>query len=314
MELELLHRFFSGRASCDEEHKVEEWVHESEANRAEYLDARRLFDALLLSEDPQKGEWHVAKAEIHNMRSFFIKVAKIASVVLFLIVCLWFVRFTVYDRTMQTIEVPIGHRANITLPDGTNVWLNGNSTISYPNTFGLRTRTVTINGEAFFDVMPSRKPFIAESSKGSIEVLSTQFNVFDHNASDEYEVALIEGSIKVSIVGDPTGSVIMSPGYLVSLEDGKLNRPVRITDYDAFRWKDGLICFKDASFSSIMRRFEKSYGIRIVIDDFESEDILYTGKFRQEDGVNYALRVLQGSIGFEFERDNENHIITIRKN
>lgn len=117
----------------------------------------------------------------------------------------------------------------------------------------------------------------------------------------------MEGSIKISANDD---LIDLIPGYKTSLINGKLETK-SIDDYDPYRWRDGLICFKNESFRNIMGEFEKYYGIKIILNNMKVREKSYTGKFRQSDGVDYALRVLQKDIYFDYERNEEENIIII---
>ena len=85
-----------------------------------------------------------------------------------------------------------------------------------------------------------------------------------------------------------------------------------VEDYTPYRWKEGLICVSDESFPTIMKDFEKYYGVKIVIENKNVLQINFTGKFRQTDGIDYALRILQKNIDFQYEKDNEKQIIYIK--
>ncbi|MEG1685726.1 MAG: DUF4974 domain-containing protein, partial [Bacteroides sp.] len=95
------------------------------------------------------------------------------------------------------------------------------------------------------------------------------------------------------------------------LRGGKLES-AHIQDYNVYRWIEGLVCFNNESFLNIMTKFEKCYGITIKVENKNVLSYRCTGKFRQTDGVNYALRVLQKDVNFVFERDRDKHIIYIK--
>ena len=213
---------------------------------------------------------------------------------------------------LQTITVPAGQRINITLPDGTNVWLNARTTIQYPVSFNSNERLVKLDGEAYFDVArDEKKPFIVQTDKYNVEVLGTQFDVESYSDSEDFETALMEGSVRISSLTDTNESLMLTPNNKAYLHKGKL-RIMPVDDYNPYRWKEGLICFKNETFASIMKDFEKYYGINIYITNQQVQKYLYTGKFRQTDGVDYALRVLQKDIKFNYDRDDDKHIIYIK--
>ena len=115
---------------------------------------------------------------------------------------------------------------------------------------------------------------------------------------------------KLENVDDPEQNLVLKPDNKVSLRDGKLH-VTPVEDYNPYRWKEGLICFRNESFMSIMKDFEKYYGLAIHVKNKEVMKYVYTGKFRQTDGVDYALRVLQKDIKFTYHRDDENQIIYV---
>ncbi|WP_229058588.1 MULTISPECIES: FecR family protein [Parabacteroides] len=213
---------------------------------------------------------------------------------------------------LQTIAVPAGQRINITLPDGTNVWLNARTTIQYPVTFNSSERLVKLDGEAYFDVARNEKvPFIVQTPKYNVEVLGTQFDVESYSDTGKFETTLMEGCVKISSLTDKDESLMLTPNNKAYLYKGKL-RVMPVDDYNPYRWREGLICFKNETFASIMKEFEKYYGINIHITNKQVQQYLYTGKFRQTDGVDYALRVLQKDIRFSYQRDDDKHIIYIK--
>ena len=216
---------------------------------------------------------------------------------------------------MQSIYVPTGQRVNITLSDGTNVWLNARTKIVYPAVFDKSVRQVAVDGEAYFDVAKDKKrPFIVETGKCNMEVLGTKFNVEGYSDKDDFEVTLMEGSVRVASRIGLGDTLMLKPDSKACLQkDGRL-KVIPVDDYNPYRWKEGLICFRNESFLSIMSDLEKYFGVSIVVENKNVLKYYFTGKFRQADGIDYALRVLQRDIRFKYERDDENQIIYIRVN
>ena len=212
---------------------------------------------------------------------------------------------------MQTISVPAGQCVNVTLPDGSNIWLNAQTTIQYPVSFNKENRQVKLDGEAYFDVAKdSKRPFIVNTKECSVEVLGTKFNIDAYSSRDKFETVLMEGSVKVSMLDDPTQAVSLKPNNKVYRSNGKLLTQ-KVSNYERYRWKEGLICFVDEPFKVVMEDFEKFYGLTIVVNNQKVTQYLYTGKFKQTDGVDYALSLLQKNIHFTYQRDRENHIVYI---
>lgn len=264
---------------------------------------------------PFERKFKFYRKEKCGQSSLRTELIKIAAVIAFTLRGSFFYQQIQTEQTLiplQTIAVPAGQRINITLPDGTNVWLNARTTIQYPITFNANERLVKLDGEAYFDVARNeKKPFIVQTDKYNVEVLGTQFDVESYSDTENFETALMEGSVRISSLTDTNESLTLTPNNKAYLHEGKL-RVMSVDDYSPYRWREGLICFKNETFASIMKEFEKYYGINIHITNKQVQKYLYTGKFRQTDGVDYALRVLQKDIRFSYQRDDDKNIIYIK--
>lgn len=315
MNREVLYKFFEGTAFYEEEVQVRQWMEYSPENRREFLKERKLFDSMLLLGDEKAIEKTNREKSGRNgsLGTEILKIAAVVAVTLGLNFLYQFVADKEQTIPMQSIYVPSGQRVNLTLSDGTNVWLNARTRILYPAVFDKSVRQVTVDGEAYFDVAKDKqRPFIVETNKCKMEVLGTKFNVEGYSDKDDFEVTLMEGRVKVASKQGIGDTLILTPDSKACLEkDGRLT-VVRVDDYNPYRWKEGLICFRTESFLSIMNDLEKYFGVSIVVENKAVLKYNFTGKFRQADGIDYALRVLQKDIRFRYERDDENQIIYIR--
>lgn len=266
--------------------------------------------------DDKQGFWlerMFLEKERSSLGTELIKIAAAVAVTLGLSLLYQFVSDKNGVVPMQSIYVPTGQRVNITLSDGTNVWLNARTKIVYPAVFDKSVRQVAVDGEAYFDVAKDKKrPFIVETGKCNMEVLGTKFNVEGYSDKDDFEVTLMEGSVRVASRIGLGDTLMLKPDSKACLQkDGRL-KVIPVDDYNPYRWKEGLICFRNESFLSIMNDLEKYFGVSIVVENKNVLKYYFTGKFRQADGIDYALRVLQRDIRFKYERDDENQIIYIR--
>ena len=313
MNKDILYKFFEGNASFEEEAAVKQWMEESAENRLAFLKERKLFDAMLLlgNEEIIKNGKKRFSINLSSLRTELIKIAAVIAITLGGSYFYYQSSLEKELMAMQTITVPAGQRINITLVDGTNVWLNARTSLSYPVKFGKNNRQVVLDGEAYFDVTKDKsKPFIVQTDNYNVEVLGTQFDVNAYSETGEFETTLMSGSVKVASASDSTQKITLKPNNKVYLQDGKLH-VTAVDDYNPYRWKEGLICFKNETFTSIMKDFEKYYGLTIQVKNKNVFKYVYTGKFRQTDGIDYALRVLQKDIKFTYQRDDENQIIYI---
>lgn len=309
IDRDLLHKLFLREATVDQQKVIHDWCENSQENEKVFLRERKLFDMLNVHGD----EYIAVKRKIWYRISLIQEFAKIAAVVIFVLASVW--GYGQYEDSndivaYNTINVPFGQRVNIELSDGTDVWLNSGSALTYPTEFSHENRNVKLSGEGYFDVKAnSEQPFIINNYAGRIEVFGTTFNVVADSINNVYETALLEGKVRVFYGRDEY--VDLAPNFMASLIDGNLNKE-QIENYEYFEWIDGLISFRDMSFEDIMSKFEDAYEIQIIIDNKQAKKYNYTGKFRYTDGVEYALRVLQRDIGFSFDKDNDNKIIYIR--
>lgn len=312
MEKELLHKFFAGTATLEEKEAIMHWMESDPDNKQFLLKERKLYNAVLLHGEDKQVQQQAGRQQYFLRRGVarFLRVAAMI-VVAFGLGYFWQSEKTEGPITMQTISVPAGQCVNVTLPDGSNIWLNAQTTIQYPVSFNKENRQVKLDGEAYFDVAKdSKRPFIVNTKECSVEVLGTKFNIDAYSSRDKFETVLMEGSVKVSMLDDPTQAVSLKPNNKVYRSNGKLLTQ-KVSNYERYRWKEGLICFVDEPFKVVMEDFEKFYGLTIVVNNQKVTQYLYTGKFKQTDGVDYALSLLQKNIHFTYQRDRENHIVYI---
>ena len=311
MEKETLYKFFDGKASREEKEAVRIWLESSPENEQELFREREFFDAMILSGSTKSaGE---EKKSHPFFRTVLFEAIKIAAVFVITVACgTYFYKSEIrkIGEAMNTIKVPAGQRANLTLPDGTNVWLNARSEMRYPAVFTGNKREITLDGEAYFEVTHNEdKPFVVQTNKCNVEVLGTKFNVEAYSDSEDFCTSLMEGSVRVSDKGNPSETVLLSPNHMVSLENGQLSTSP-ILDFDVFRWKEGLICFMNLE--NLMLLFEKCYGVRIVVENKHLVNYICSGKFRISDGIDNALRILQKDAKYSFERNNDESVIYIK--
>ncbi|KKB52387.1 hypothetical protein HMPREF1212_00538 [Parabacteroides sp. HGS0025] len=312
MEKELLHKFFAGAATLEEKEAIMHWMESDPGNKQFLLKERKLYNAVLLHGEDKQVQQQAGRQQYFLRRGIarFLRVAAMI-VVAFGLGYFWQSEKTEGPIAMQTISVPAGQCVNVTLPDGSNIWLNAQTTIQYPVSFNKENRQVKLDGEAYFNVAKdSKRPFIVNTKECSVEVLGTKFNIDAYSSRDKFETVLMEGSVKVSMLDDPTQAVSLKPNNKVYRSNGKLLTQ-KVSNYERYRWKEGLICFVDEPFKVVMEDFEKFYGLTIVVNNQKVTQYLYTGKFKQTDGVDYALSLLQKNIHFTYQRDRENHIVYI---
>ena len=311
MDRELLYRYFDNRTTPEEEARIQSWAEASPENYREYLEERRLWCALLVNAESRR------RISIPFFRRPVIRrIGFVVACILLLAgaASLFLGSRTLLDDRMQQVIVPAGQRVELVLADGTKVWLNSRSRFEYPASFGRKSRHVTLSGEGYFEVTHNRrKPFVVHTDDYDVRVLGTKFNVYAYGSDPRhFETALMEGSVEVASRVDASRRLVLRPNETaVTGADGSLVR-APLTDWGRYRWTEGLICLNDIPFGELLNRFGDYYDIRIILKNPRLYDIQCTGKFRQSDGIDYSLRVLQRFIDFRFEHDEERHTIEIR--
>lgn len=302
MNKELLYKFFNGETTETEENKIRRWEEEDKRNLEILIKERSFFDSLILfSERKKQNKKGFAEYFLYSKR--IRETLKIAAVIIFTIsLTLTFNNILKEEkRTMQTFSVPAGQRINLELEDGTKIWLNSCASIKYPTCFSGKTRTVELSGEAYFEVAHNpEKPFIVKTFKGDIEVLGTKFNVLATKKENQFITSLMQGSIKIR---NEKNSIEIKPNQMVEMRDDELFVSV-IKDYDPYKWREGIVSFKNEPFEKIIRKMEICYGVKIQIENKKLLNHRYSGKLRTSDGVFYALRILQRDLKFSVSRDD----------
>lgn len=311
MEKELLYKFFAGTATFEEKERIMLWMESAPDNKQLFLKERKLYNAVLLNNEYVEIEQTVKQQ--HWMHSGIMRFMRIAAMIVLAFGLGYFAQDWDTDGPvpMQTIAVPAGQCVNITLPDGSNIWLNAQTTIQYPISFNKCERMIKLDGEAYFEVAKdTKRPFIVNTKECRVEVLGTKFNVDAYSYRDKFETVLMEGAVKVSMLNNPSETVSLKPDVKVYRSNGRLLTE-KMNNFERYRWKEGLICFQNEPFNVVMEDFEKFYGLKIVVNNQKVTKYLYTGKFKQTDGIDYALSLLQKNIHFTYQRDRENHVVYI---
>ncbi len=236
------------------------------------------------------------------------------------------------------ISTKNGSKTNLVLPDGTKVWLNAGSEMTYDKNYGSKLREVTLNGEAYFDVVKNAdKPFIIHANKMDIKVLGTVFNVKCYKSEKTIETSLIRGSIEVTLK-DRQEKIMMKPNekLIVNIEEKEKiktipNKIVRasfiqkplillgnLTIYTKDNtvvetaWVQNRLVFVSETFEDIALKMERWYGIKIVFANEVLKEVKTTGSFEKE-SITEALNALQLLSPFNYIIKN-NIIIISSKN
>nr|WP_319998711.1 FecR family protein [uncultured Draconibacterium sp.] len=213
-----------------------------------------------------------------------------------------------YSDQIQTITTPYGAKMNYTLPDGSIVWLNSGSTFSYAAKFG-KTRSVTLDGEAFFKVVKDSKPFIVATNHGTVEVKGTSFNVKAYADDNDFETTLVEGTV-VFKVKNAGNEVTLKPGDQVSKTDSGYTVKKVETKYFT-SWKEGKLLFNREPFPSFIKKLERWYNVKIEYSDPKLNNLWYTGTIEME-SISEVMEMISKAAPVSYHFNNKTRVFTIK--
>jgi ferric-dicitrate binding protein FerR (iron transport regulator) len=158
----------------------------------------------------------------------------------------------------------------LTLPDGTNVWLNAASALKYPTSFTGNERRVEVTGEAYFEVVKNAaKPFIVQvKDKADIEVLGTSFNINAYENEHAIRTTLLNGSVRVGVPStDYKKAVVLVPGQQAQIVGKQISVAANPPADKILAWKNGLFNFDGADLEEVMRQLERWYDIEVIYEN-----------------------------------------------
>jgi len=241
------------------------------------------------------------------------------------------------ENAVNEISTKHGSKTNILLPDGSRVWLNAGSKITYDKEFGENSRNVHLSGEAYFDVVHNASsPFVIHTKAMDIRVLGTEFNVKSYPDEKTTETSLIRGSIEVTLKDKRAEKILLKPNEKLVVNHDvttdsagvmkrkALKRPempiISLGSLHYFSvdstiletsWVDNRLVFEDESFGDIALKMERWYGVTFVFQHEEVRNMRFTGNFRDENLID-ALEAMQITADFNFTLTDNTVTITKR--
>ncbi|MBR1401439.1 MAG: DUF4974 domain-containing protein [Prevotella sp.] len=210
------------------------------------------------------------------------------------------------DEDLVKLSIPRGRQYDLELSDGTHVWLNSETTLSFPLSFS-GDRQVAVTGQAFFDVSHTGTPFRVQCSKGVVKVMGTTFDVRDY-AGETTSVTLVSGSVAYATNSETTQ---LHPGEQAVQEPGSQSIVVQQVDTRRFTaWKDGMIYFKDERLEDVMSDIERMYDVNIVYSDNYLRDMLFTGECSRFKNVDEFMKLLQMTGLIEYKKNGKTIILS----
>ena len=203
---------------------------------------------------------------------------------------------------------PSGQKTRILLSDGSTIYLNSASTVSYPEDFQTNRR-VSLEGEAFFEVAKDPEhPFSVEAKGITTTALGTSFNISTFNRQDKVAVTLVTGKVKLQQLG-ASQELLLNPGEesLLAVDESNPQK-YRVDIRDRILWKDGVLKFQNTTFPDMIDILQRWYGVSIKVSGKLSQDSA-TGTFENNESLRNVLHVLSESMGFSYQLNEKEVII-----
>ena len=324
----LIAKYLARQCSDKEEIELTNWRNSLPENEKLFAELRDEWE--LVNKDlsvkpvyPDKEKvWnniqHLIKMPVISYsRTFLIRVASIAAMIALVIgfSFSYLLNSNVKVETptlSSTFIAPKGHKSQILLADGTKIWLNSGSKITYSNKYGDKDRSVELNGEAFFDVTKNMKlKFIVKTGSVDVVVHGTAFNVKSYDRDKDVAVSLLRGSVDVVSAKDNKSIALLVPGERVIV--GKSSQLSKIEKCDTSLdgiWRLERLKFSGANISEVAEKLGKWYGVNISVKD--------TNKFPQywftvkSESINDILKSMNSLHPIRYNINGDNILISTR--
>lgn len=314
----IIRMFLSARFPSETEEKVQKWILKDKDTEAKKNASLEYWNEL----EAEAGPGTYAALERVNLRTghnrehldnivAYQKFSRVAAILipLFLLTGGLFYYFT-SDNEMIEISAAYGEQKHLILPDSSEIWLNSGSTIRYPETFAKDKRLVTLNGEAYFSVKKeTAKPFIVETSRLSVKVLGTKFNVKAYPNDENITATLTSGKVEVSVQSQ--SPQILKPNERLTYDKNTSSVHIStVNTADTDSWIVGKLTFTNATAGEIFRTLERRYNITMDNMTNIPASKRYTVKFLKDENLDEILNILKDIIGFNYRRYENKIVLT----
>lgn len=317
MDDELLIAYFKGEVSDEEAQQITEWIEAKIEHQRYYQQLCRLFEVSYWIEDiPEQTEVAFPKKTkaLPSWKHYVISFMKVAAIFVLGFALHFFLNWqkTTHHELQHQIHVPTGQHVEIMLADGSKVWLNSGSTLTFPSKFNGKKRMVELDGEGFFEVKSDKEhPFIVSTSKYQVKAVGTSFNIYDYQDSPQFEAALLNGKVEVTTNAKKSSVVILTPNQRAALCQGVLKvKPIE--NANNYLWRKGILYFNEPLLE-VFDKLQEYYDIEFQIrnSSLTRKSPYCTGKFRAKDGLEHIIRVLKETNHFDYQIDYESKKIII---
>ncbi|GAA3991261.1 FecR family protein [Mucilaginibacter dorajii] len=312
----LLDRYLSGEASASEKERVEQWLANTNNPSAEWHQMaaadRTQWLSFLYSSIRQDIDNKGAKVvPIKRSKILWRSIAAVAAVLIIFFSVYLIQSATNNDDAVveQTVlKTGINQKQQLTLADGSKVWVNAGSELTYPKTFDGKTREVYLSGEAYFDINHDvTRPFLIHTGKVITTVLGTAFNIKEDKVSHTIVVTVTRGKVSVGNGNKTLG--ILTPNQQISYRtDSQTAVQAQVDVTQVIAWQQQEIHFEDISFANAATVLEKRFKVKISFSNEKVKKCQFTGTSLNGDNLNKILKVICAFNGATYKTNADGSI------
>lgn len=313
--------YFQGKISLEDEKVLFDFINDSNENMKLFRQWESEWISGYINDYEMADKWARLQTRMNTSRISlshdknrklnigWLSVAASIMVILSLTVYLYD-RFAGKNNDLYFVsEVPEGQRSKLVLPDGTLVWLNGGSTLKYPNNFSEKKRNVLLDGEGYFEVASKNGvPFTVSTSVYDIIVKGTKFNVCAYDSDATSLTSLIEGKIEIDYK-DKLYKVLPGEGVWINKNKGTI-KSFKSDVNDSNAWIDGRMEYEKITFMNFAAKLSRKYGVQVIIEKEEIKHNTFRISLRNNETIEQVLDGLKYIIPFEYTIDE--NIVRIR--
>lgn len=329
MTLEKVRDYFYGRCSTEEELQLQKWFAQNASTPQADALLHDLFEEIHVKNPVLAGEafrrfcTRIGR-EVPTERSggktgtVLQWSRRVAAVLIIPLLAALAFLYTGRDRTSEWKEVfvPMGERSRLELADGTQLWLNSGTRVTYPVRFCGRQRKIFVDGEVFAEVTPDKRhPFLISAGEIGIEVLGTRFNMRAYNTDSSVEVVLVDGSVRFDVNSPKCAEqVTMVPNQIVHYDrlTGTIEKSLLCNDNYASRAQGGGFYFFNESLASIAAQLARSFNRKIIIADPDLEQMRFYALFTNNESLDKILETFSAGTALSI-REKDSVIYLFRK-
>ncbi len=320
---QVIRNYLQGNATVDEEKMLYLWLKDNPENRKLLFREKDIWQAAELGtrelNDIELENWFELQYRIFGTKQKALhlkQILRFAAIIIFALGAGWLGHyfyssdfFRIEQAEFKTVKVSMGQIKEIFLADGTHVWLNSDSQLSFPSNFSEKNREVELSGEAFFEVTANEdSPFLVKTKNHTVKVTGTRFNICEYPENKIIETTLEEGKVKI-LTGNFTKDLF--PGQQSSYNTQTARIRISEPDFEVYTaWREGRYDFKNQPVSKVFKIIERWWDVTIEYPEEAFKNERISGVLRRYKPLDQHFMVIRELVPLEYKIEND--LITVK--